>query len=59
MLAALNDYIVDVPTAVGYGTLLIGSLIVLLAAVWPLDRAAKPDPMADAFGDWPHIDPRV
>jgi hypothetical protein len=59
MLDVLNEYVADVPTAIGYGTLLLGLLIVLLAAVWPLDHSAKPDPMADAFGDWPHIDPRV
>lgn len=58
MLADLNAYVADLPTAVGYGSLLAGLLIVLVAAVWPLDRA-EPDPMADAFGDWPHIDPRL
>lgn len=32
--------------------------LLIVISVWPFGPA-KPDPMADAFGDWPNIDPRV
>ncbi|MGB3044162.1 MAG: hypothetical protein WBB98_13345 [Xanthobacteraceae bacterium] len=42
-----------------YVALVMIPLAVLIAvSVWPFG-AAKPDPMAEPFGDWPNIDPRV
>lgn len=58
-MQALLDAFMAIPELLSLAVVLAGVLILLLAAVWPLDPAAKPDPMADAFGDWPNIDPRL
>lgn len=59
MQTMLAGYVADVPTAIAYGLLLIGLVILLIVALWPLDHGPDADPMADAFGDWPNIDPRL